>query len=148
MGALTQTGRVLQFDQAKGYGFVTPSGGGEDVFIHANDFVGDKRLLAPGTLVKFDVVESDRGLKGAMIRIVEPQASRPLGRPTAGSSALNAAPEDAEGLYDVLSGEEFRQEITELLLTADPTLTAAHIVHIRARFTKLAMKYGWIDNDD
>lgn len=38
------TGRVLQFDHTRGYGFVATNDGGEDVFLHASVFDGDDTL--------------------------------------------------------------------------------------------------------
>jgi CspA family cold shock protein len=58
------TGTVVSFDRIKGYGFVAPDVGGEDVFIHVNDLNdlhGDKALLGPGCLVEFRLEEGDRG---------------------------------------------------------------------------------------
>lgn len=57
------TGRVLQFDHARGYGFVAADDGGEDVFLHASVFDGDPEELAPGTKMDFKVMAGDRGRK-------------------------------------------------------------------------------------
>jgi cold shock protein len=57
------TGRVLQFDQARGYGFVAADDGGEDVFLHASVFDGDPDELVPGTKMQFKVMAGDRGRK-------------------------------------------------------------------------------------
>jgi CspA family cold shock protein len=58
------TGRILQFDHSRGYGFVAADDGGEDVFLHASVFDGDHPdELAPGTKVEFKVMAGDRGRK-------------------------------------------------------------------------------------
>ena len=54
------TGRVLQFDSGRGYGFVAADDGGEDIFLHASVFDGDLDELVPGTRVEFQVMAGDR----------------------------------------------------------------------------------------
>ena len=65
------TGRVLQFDQARGYGFVAADDGGEDVFLHASVFDGDPDELAPGTKMQFKVMAGDRGRKAFAARLID-----------------------------------------------------------------------------
>jgi cold shock CspA family protein len=50
------TGRILQFDHTRGYGFVAADDGGEDVFLHASVFDGDPDELVPGTKMGFKVM--------------------------------------------------------------------------------------------
>jgi CspA family cold shock protein len=66
MGCMrVEKGKVVRFDEFRGYGFVAPDAGGEDVFIHVNDLDFDKRLIEPGALVEFDVEDGDRGPKAS-----------------------------------------------------------------------------------
>lgn len=65
------TGRVLQFDQARGYGFVAADDGGEDVFLHASVFDGDPDELAPGTKMQFKVMAGDRGRKAFAAHLID-----------------------------------------------------------------------------
>jgi cold shock CspA family protein len=69
------TGRILQFDHARGYGFVAADDGGEDVFLHASVFDGDSDELVPGTKMQFKVMAGDRGRKafGAYLIDDEPE---------------------------------------------------------------------------
>jgi cold shock CspA family protein len=69
------TGRILQFDHARGYGFVAADDGGEDVFLHASVFAGDLDELVPGTKMQFKVMAGDRGRKafGAYLVDDEPE---------------------------------------------------------------------------
>ncbi|WP_345034392.1 cold shock domain-containing protein [Kutzneria kofuensis] len=39
------TGRVLRFDDVRGFGFIAPDSGSEDVFVHANDLSEDKSVF-------------------------------------------------------------------------------------------------------
>lgn len=137
------TGRVVRFDELRGYGFVSPDSGGEDVFIHVNDLTFDKRHVAQGTLVEFEVEEGDRGLKASRVRLLDHDDSRPSRSRPDGQSGQNG-PDDDE-LGDVLSVGEFTTELTEALLRSSPTLTAEQILHIRQQLIKLAHGHGWLE---
>ncbi len=49
-------------------------------------------------------------------------------------------------MCDVLSAAEFRVELTEALLDAAPTLTAAQVVQVRTRLLELARGHNWIES--
>ncbi|MGC4807531.1 cold-shock protein [Micromonospora sp. DT233] len=149
------TGKVVRFDEVRGYGFITPDDGGDDVFVHANTVDGDKWALAPGVPVEYEAVENDRGPKALTVRVlgpapageriaparVAPGATSTAGR---GREAPGGA-DDEEGLCDVLSERSFFAETTEALLTAVPDLTGAQIVAVRARMLALARRHGWVE---
>ncbi|MGA7801898.1 MAG: cold-shock protein [Gammaproteobacteria bacterium] len=63
------TGTVKWFSNAKGYGFIAPDEGGEDVFAHfsAIEMEGYK-TLKEGQKVSFDVMQGPKGLQAAKIR--------------------------------------------------------------------------------
>jgi len=57
-----QPGTVKWFNDSKGFGFITPGDGSDDVFVHFSVIQGDGfKSLAEGQKVEF---ESTRGPKG------------------------------------------------------------------------------------
>jgi cold shock protein len=138
-------GRVIRFDEFRGYGFVAPEQGGEDVFIHVNDVEFDKRLITPGVVVEFQVEDGDRGLKASRVQLLDGGAP-PQAPPAAASSpAAEPVSSDEEGLCDVLSAKEFGHEITESLLVGVPGMTGGQIVLVRQLLTRIAREHGWLE---
>jgi CspA family cold shock protein len=125
-------GKVVRFDEVRGYGFVAPEGGGEDVFIHVNDLAFDKRLLTQGTVVEFTVEEGDRGPKASHVRMAGPSVESPRGL-------------DSD-LCDVLSTKKFITEVTETLLMAAPTMSAQQILQARQGLVVRAREHGWVED--
>ena len=62
-------GTVKWFNDSKGYGFISPADGGEDVFVHFNAIVGDGyRSLDEGDRVQFEVQQGPKGLQAANVQ--------------------------------------------------------------------------------
>lgn len=56
-------GEVKWFNNAKGWGFIIPEGGGEDIFVHFSSIHGTGyKTLVPGQTVNYEVDKGDRGL--------------------------------------------------------------------------------------
>lgn len=107
------TGKVLQFDHARGYGFVGAEDGGEDIFLHASVLDEDPDAVRPGMRVEFQVMNSDRGRKAFAAHLVQekvngnghslPARLPPPARPgvaiaaQAAEAIANPLPEDTAG---------------------------------------------------
>ena len=59
-----QSGTVKWFNNAKGYGFIVPESGGEDVFVHYSTIDGTGfKTLKEGQNVQYEASESPRGVQ-------------------------------------------------------------------------------------
>ena len=66
------TGTVKWFNDAKGFGFITPEAGGEDLFAHFSAIQGGGfKTLKEGQRVSFDVTTGPKGLQASNIRAAE-----------------------------------------------------------------------------
>jgi CspA family cold shock protein len=65
------TGTVKWFNDAKGFGFITPDDGSKDLFVHQDSVVAEGgRPLTEGTKVSFDSESSDKGPRAANVSVV------------------------------------------------------------------------------
>ncbi|GAA4843263.1 cold shock domain-containing protein [Luteimicrobium xylanilyticum] len=53
-------GTVARYDEERGFGFITPDAGGDDLFVHVS-VVRDDEVLEEGDRVRFKIRQSDRG---------------------------------------------------------------------------------------
>jgi CRISPR-associated protein Csm5 len=63
-----ETGRVARFFKQRGFGFIKPDAGGEDVFVHIND-VTNADILSEGQRVAYDVEIGDKGPRAVNVRL-------------------------------------------------------------------------------
>lgn len=79
------TGKVKWFNNAKGYGFVRPDNGGEDLFVHYSYICMDGyKSLKAGQVISYEPHQAPKGLHAMNICIVEDT------EPTPTSSSLES----------------------------------------------------------
>jgi CspA family cold shock protein len=63
------TGTVKWFNDSKGYGFITPDDGGEDLFAHFSQIqMNGFKTLKEGQKVQFDVAQGSKGQQASNIQ--------------------------------------------------------------------------------
>ncbi|MGN6515625.1 MAG: cold-shock protein [Rhizomicrobium sp.] len=64
-------GTVKFFNTTKGFGFISPEGGGKDVFVHVTALqAAGMRTLNEGQKVSFDIQPDARGAKAVNLKAV------------------------------------------------------------------------------
>src|SRR5690606_3573596 len=65
------SGKVKWFDPEKGFGFIAPSDGGEDVHVRVSALPPGVTTLKPGQKVEFGVADGRRGPQALQVQLVE-----------------------------------------------------------------------------
>jgi cold shock protein len=115
------TGKLLQFDHVRGYGFVAAEDGGEDIFLHASVFDEDPEMLRPGMRVEFEVMNGDRGRKAFAAHLIQDKVNgdgQPLAPRPAVFMPVQAAGETATPL---------QQDMTVVVAQPAPPIQAASV---------------------
>lgn len=103
------TGTVKWFNDAKGFGFIEPDGGGADVFAHFSAIAMEGfKTLKQGSRVTFEVTEGPKGQLAqniqaeiGPIRTAEPSAGGPADRQQPRHSKVRAPQFHASGHADL-----------------------------------------------
>jgi len=88
-------GTVSWYDAEKGFGFVTPDVGAEDIFVHVRSLPGGLTELAEGDRVTYDVGQSEKGLQARNIQLVGGSAHR--GAPAASGRGRSGPSRESSG---------------------------------------------------
>ena len=89
------TGKVKWFNNAKGYGFILPDNGDDDLFVHYSSITMDGyKTLKAGQEVSFDVLEGPKGLHATNINYAELEG---VELSDVESDQHNGAPPDLDG---------------------------------------------------
>ncbi len=76
-------GKISGWKDQRGFGFITPNGGGENVFVHISAFGKGQQRPGDGALVSYELVKDEKkGYRARNVMFVE----RPAARTTASSS--------------------------------------------------------------
>lgn len=62
-----QEGTVKFFNETKGFGFITPSNGGADVFVHSSGLISNIR---ENDLVNYDLENGKKGINATNVQVV------------------------------------------------------------------------------
>lgn len=77
---MASTGTVVRFDRRRGYGFIQPDDGAEDVFVHQNNInMEGFRFLQVGEKVTYELEVGEKGMKAVGVALTEPRQARPEG---------------------------------------------------------------------
>ncbi len=107
---MATTGTVVRFDRRRGYGFVQPDDGGEDVFVHQNNInMEGFRFLQVSERVSYELEVGEKGMKAVGVALLEPRAPRPNRDDEYGEEFNDQQPQDDRDDRDAPRQREARE---------------------------------------
>ena len=126
-------GKIVRFDENRGFGFIAPETGGSDVFIHVSEVLGEEvRRLRPGTRVSYEQADSGRGPKGLKVRLVQ-------GERQAAAAEVQQGLALDDGEADLLTTSDFKREARALM--------DRYTENLVEELAALANGHGWVEPD-
>ena len=108
-------GKVKWFNNAKGYGFILPNDGGDDLFAHYSSIQMDGyKTLKAGQDVDFEIIEGPKGLQATNIQAAESEGN-----------------DDAVALNDAIDEEEAPETSQVLSVTVEDAAPTAQVIDDR-----------------
>ena len=125
-------GRITTWKDDKGFGFITPNGGGSQVFVHINSFSKRQRRPAGNELITYELRVDDKGRAQAeAVAFVGEQAT-----PTDSSGYSRIPPLFACGFLVVVAAAAFTGKLPKAVLAL--YLVASFIAFFAYAFDKSA----------
>ena len=70
MPGVRATGKVKFFSDERGFGFIRPDDGGDEIFVHRTDLARSLNILLTDQHVSYELVDGKRGKKAANVELV------------------------------------------------------------------------------
>jgi cold shock protein len=138
------SGTIVSFNVVRGFGFIAPDGGGEDVFVHAEALAEGCVDAHTGARVHFEIVDTQRGRKAYRVR-PPIQTGSASTMDTRSEVLAPTEPDDPDvDLCDAIPSKVYAAEITDALIASAPAMTAGQIVEVRERLVARAWTRGWL----